>query len=102
IIHGVPNEEPRTLNAGDIVSIDIGLTHKGMITDSAVTVAVGGLDALDEQSRTLLHATKEALMAGIKAAKGGNHIGDIGYAIEQVAKKYKYSLAEDLAGHGVG
>ncbi len=99
IIHGIPNEEPRILKEGDIVSIDIGLIHKGMFTDSAVTVAVG---KIDDASQTLLRATKEALDAGIKAAKGGNHIGDIGYAVEKVAKKYHFSLAEDLAGHGVG
>jgi methionyl aminopeptidase len=118
VVHGIPNQEEKILQVGDIVGIDFGLTHKGMITDATVTVPVGGLEALDEQSRILLHATKEALMAGIKAAIGGsgnigrnvggkagskpNHIGDIGYAIQQVAKKYHFSLAEGLAGHGVG
>lgn len=99
IIHGIPNEEPRILKEGDIVGLDIGLIHKGMFTDSAVTVAVG---KVSETNAKLLEATKEALKRGIAAAQGGNRIGDIGYAIEQYAKKTGFKLAEDLCGHGVG
>ncbi|MBX4200451.1 type I methionyl aminopeptidase [Candidatus Parcubacteria bacterium] len=99
IVHGIPNEAPRILNQGDIVSIDLALIHKGMITDSAVTVSVG---ETDDESRRLLKVTQEALKAGIKAAKPGNHIGDIGEAINDVVEASGFSLAEDLVGHGVG
>jgi methionyl aminopeptidase len=99
IVHGIPNENKRILKDGDIVTLDLGLTHKGMITDSAITIGVG---KLSPENKKLLEATKEALYAGIKAAKGGKHIGDIGYAVEQVAKRTGFAVAEGLAGHGVG
>jgi len=87
------------LNQGDIVSIDLGLIHKGLITDSAVTVGVG---AIDDEAKRLLKATRQALEAGIKEALPGNHVGDIGAAIEESIMDSGFSLAEDLAGHGVG
>lgn len=99
IVHGIPNESLRVLNEGDIVSLDLGLVHCGLITDAAVTVAVG---AIDDESRQLLQVTKEALEAGIKEAQPGNHVGDISAAIYGVVSKSGFSLAEDLAGHGVG
>ncbi len=99
IVHGIPNENPRNLKTGDIVSIDMGLIHEGLFVDGAITVGVG---IISPEARRLLKANKEALDAGIKAARGGAHIGDIGFAIEKVAKAYGYNLAEDLCGHGVG
>ena len=99
IVHGIPNENPRILNEGDIVSLDMCLTHAGLVTDSAITVGVGKIDSV---SQKLLNVTKEALYAGIKAAKGNKHTGDIGYAVERVAKANGFSIVEDLCGHGVG
>lgn len=99
VVHGIPNENNRILKEGDIVSIDFGLKHRGMFTDAAVTVAVG---AISTEAKKLLDATREALDAGIAAAQGGKHIGDIGYAVEKVCKKYKLGLVKDLCGHGVG
>jgi methionyl aminopeptidase len=99
IVHGIPNEAERILKQGDMVSLDLGLIHKGLITDSAITVPVG---AIDDESRKLLDVAKRALEAGIEAAKPGNHIGDIGAAIKKVVKGTGFSLASDLAGHGVG
>ena len=99
IVHGIPNENERIIQEGDIVSLDLGLTHNGLITDSAVTVGAGNLD---EKSQELIRAAKEALGAGIAAAQPGNHVGDIGAAVQQVAQKTGFSLAENLAGHGVG
>lgn len=99
IVHGIPNEAKRILKQGDIVSLDLGLVHKGLITDSAVTVPVG---AVDDESGALLDVAKRALEAGLKASKPGNHIGDIGAAISKVIEGTGFSLANDLAGHGVG
>jgi methionyl aminopeptidase len=99
IVHGIPNEKPKVINAGDIVAIDLSLIHKKRFTDAAITVAVG---KADEESEMLISATKEALRRGIEAARPGNHIGDIGAAIYASAKKSGFSIAEDLAGHGVG
>lgn len=99
IVHGIPNEAERILLEGDMVSLDLGLVHNGFITDSAVTVPVG---AVDDESRKLLDVAKRALEAGIRAAKPGNHTGDIGAAIMKVVEGTGFSLANDLAGHGVG
>lgn len=99
IVHGIPNEDPLILQDGDEISIDLGVLHKGMITDSAITVPVG---TILEEDRKLLEHCKEALFLGIKAARGGNHIGDIGHAVESFARKLGYGLCEGLAGHGVG
>ena len=99
IVHGIPNEKPKILREGDIVSIDCGIEYKKMFTDSALTVPCG---QVDERGRLLLKATKEALAAGIKVSKPGKKTGDIGAAIERVAKKYGFQIADDLGGHGVG
>jgi len=99
IVHGIPNESGKILKEGDIVSIDLGLTHKGLITDSAVTVGVGEIE--DEDYKLIEHC-REALYLGIKAAKGGFHVGDISHAIESFVKPLGYGLSEGLAGHGVG
>ncbi len=99
IVHGIPNEAERILNGGDIVSIDLGLIHKGLITDSAITVGVG---AIDDEARKLIEATRRALEAGIREALPNNTVGDIGEAISEIVDETKFSLAEDLAGHGVG
>ena len=99
IVHGIPNEGDKILNEGDIVSLDLGLVHKGLVTDAAVTVPVGKISS---ELAQLLEVTKKALMAGIKAAKGGKRIGDISSAIELTGIPYKYGIVEELSGHGVG
>jgi methionyl aminopeptidase len=99
IVHGIPNEGDKILKEGDIVSIDLGLVHKELFTDMAITVPVGKVAPELEKLITL---TKEALMAGIKAAKGGNRVGDIGSAIERIAIAQKYGVVRELSGHGVG
>ena len=99
IVHGIPNESTIILKEGDIVSLDLGLVHEGMITDAALTVGVGVLQPVHEH---LIAATDRALFAGIDAARGGARIGDIGAAIEEVARKTKFYLCEGLSGHGVG
>jgi methionyl aminopeptidase len=98
VVHGIPSEG-RVLKAGDMVSLDLGLSYNGYFVDSAVTVCVG---TCDEVAEKLIKATKEATMAGIKAARVGNRIGDIGSAIEAVAKKYHFAVVEDLGGHALG
>ena len=99
IVHGIPNEKATILQEGDIVSLDLGLVHQGLITDSAITVPVG---EISDENRKLLEHCKEALHRGIKAARGGAHVGDIGHAIESFIRPLGYGLSEGLAGHGVG
>ncbi len=98
IVHGIPGTH-KMLREGDIVSIDCGLKHKNVYTDSARTVAVG---KVPKKALDLMHKTKEALYIGIAEARVGNTVGDIGHAIEQYIKKFKYGIVRELAGHGVG
>lgn len=98
IVHGIPSKK-RTLREGDVVSIDVGVGYKGYFTDSAVTVSVG---KVDDQTEKLLAVTEAALQAGIDAAKVGNHIGDIGAAVQAVVEAADFSVVRDLVGHGIG
>lgn len=99
VVHGISNEDPRVIQEGDIVSLDCGITHEGLITDHAVSVIAG---KGDEAAKELLKATREAMMAGINAAIGGAHVGDISAAIEKVGVEAGYGIVYELGGHGVG
>ncbi len=99
VVHGIPNESEKILKEGDIVALDVGLVHKGLYADMATSVAVGHVDA---KSKKLIQATKEALDKGIAAAGPGAYLGDIGAAIEAVAKSYGFRVVEELGGHGIG
>lgn len=87
------------IQEGDVVSLDFGIRHKGLYTDHAVTVIAG---KGSEEDIRLVRGTYEALAVGIKAARLGDKTGDIGYAVEQVAKKYRFGYPKNLSGHGVG
>ncbi|OGZ06329.1 MAG: type I methionyl aminopeptidase [Candidatus Lloydbacteria bacterium RIFCSPHIGHO2_01_FULL_49_22] len=97
IVHGIPSD--RVLKEGDIVSIDLGLTHKGMITDAALTVPVG---KVSNKILELISETERSLKEGIRAMHPGGHIGDIGAAVERVAHQHGYGIVRELGGHGVG
>ncbi len=99
VVHGIPNEKPRKLKEGDVVSLDLGLIHKKLITDHATTVGVG---KISPEAQKLLEVTKKALEIGIAAAKPGQRTGDIGHAIETYVRKFGFGIIEELAGHGVG
>lgn len=98
IVHGIPSPT-RILRAGDIVTVDIGVHHGGFHTDSAWTYAVA---AIPPETQRLLDVTERSLHAGIAAATLGNHIGDIGHAVEEVVVRAGYTVVRDLVGHGVG
>ena len=97
VVHGIPDN--RKLRNGDIISIDIGACYKGYHGDSAWTFAVGDISPKKQE---LMKHTKESLFIGLKQVKPGNHIGDIGHAIEEHAKKYNLGVVRELVGHGVG
>lgn len=99
VVHGIPNESVKTLKNGDIVGLDLGLTHNGIIVDAAITVQVG---EVDEITKKLLIATERALTAGIAAAMPGNRIGDISHAIQEEIEGAGFSVVKELGGHGVG
>ena len=98
LVHGIPNENPSRIKDGDLVSIDLVIGYQGVVLDSARTVGVGNISP---EAKELLKVTRAALSAGIKAAKPGNYIGDIGAAIARVVPK-KFGIVEALCGHGVG
>ena len=98
IVHGIPSKK-RVLKEGDIISIDVGVGYEGYYTDSATTVAIG---EVDEETRRLLEVTERSLQAGIAAAVPGNHLGDIGAAVQQVVEEAGFSVVRDLVGHGIG
>lgn len=98
IVHGIPSRS-RVLKEGDIVSIDIGVKYKGYYTDMAATVPVGEVDA---RTAKLLEVTAKSLEVGIAAAQPGNHIGDIGAAVQRVVEAAGFSVVRTLVGHGIG
>jgi methionyl aminopeptidase len=98
IVHGIPSRK-RVLEEGDIVSLDVGVKFEGFYTDAAETVPVGAIAA---EHQRLLDVTREALVAGIDAARPGNHVGDIGHAVQTVVERAGFSVVRELVGHGVG
>ena len=100
VVHGIPNgNSAKILQEGDIVSLDLGFTYKGLITDAAVTVGVG---KISPQAKKLLAITEEAMYAGIKKAKANATTGDIGLAVFAVGEKAGFGIVDILSGHGVG
>jgi methionyl aminopeptidase len=99
VVHGIPNEDPRTLKEGDIVSLDLGLIHEGYVVDSALTVPVGKTDPV---AYSLMNATHESLERAMEAARPGNRIGDISHATEKAFVGTGFSVVRVLGGHGVG
>lgn len=97
VVHGIPTQN--TLREGQIVSIDCGAEKNGYYGDHAKTFAVGNITA-DKQR--LMDVTQEALILGIEAAKVGNYVSDIGYAIQTYVEKHGYSVVRELVGHGIG
>ncbi len=97
VVHGIPSN--RKLRSGDIVKLDIGACYQGYHGDSAWSYPVGKVSS--EISR-LLEQTEEALYQGLSVVHAGAHLGDIGYAIEQYAKKCHLGVVKELVGHGIG
>jgi methionyl aminopeptidase len=98
VVHGIPSKR-RVLREGDIISLDVGVHLEGYHTDSAATIPVG---QISPESARLLEITQRALAAGIDAARPGNHIGDIGAAVQGVAESAGFTVVRDLVGHGIG
>jgi methionyl aminopeptidase len=97
ICHGIPGD--KKLKDGDILNVDITIEHDGYHGDSAKMFLIGKPTILGER---LVKVTKECLDLGIAAAKPGNRLGDIGYAISQHAAKHNFSVVEEYCGHGIG
>jgi methionyl aminopeptidase len=99
VVHGIPSEK-RVIKDGDIVSMDFGVTYRGMITDSAIT-AIAGRTASD-RVKELVATTEESLHQGLAILKHGTRVGDLANAIQEVLDGAKLGIVRDLVGHGVG
>ncbi|MBC7471641.1 MAG: type I methionyl aminopeptidase [candidate division SR1 bacterium] len=98
VVHGLSNDE-KIIPDNCIVSLDLGAIYKNMYSDSAKTYIVG---TVSEKTKQLVETTEKALFEGIKKIKAGNRTGDLGYAINNVAKKAGFGNVLELGGHGVG
>jgi methionyl aminopeptidase len=97
IVHGFPSNY--ALKEGDIFSIDCGVTLEGFVGDTAATVPVG---EVDEEKLRLIRVTEECPERAIQQCRPGNHLGDIGWAVQQHAEANGYSVVRDYVGHGIG
>lgn len=98
VVHGIPRAD-KIVRDGDIVSLDFGVRHKGLITDGAVSRIVG---KADRRATELVAATESSMLAGIAVMQDGVQTGTIGNAVESVLRSGKYGIVRDLVGHGVG
>ncbi|GAB2480082.1 MAG: type I methionyl aminopeptidase [Cytophagales bacterium] len=97
VVHGFPSDYE--LKDGDIISVDCGVFHQGFHSDSAYTYPIGEVSPAVLE---LLKATRDSLYLGIEAAKAGNRIGDIGFAIQKFVEAKGYTVVRELVGHGLG
>lgn len=98
VIHGIPSRS-RKLQAGDIVSVDLGAKFDGYHGDNAATFACGDISA---EAKRLIDTTRESLYEGIAAARAGGRVGDIGHAVQTYVESRGYSVVRQFVGHGVG
>lgn len=98
VVHGIPRPD-RRVQDGDIVSLDFGVLHRGLITDAAISLVAG---QAERQLQELVQETEASLMAGIDAVKGGVKVGDVSVAIQRWLDRHHYGIVRDLVGHGVG
>jgi methionyl aminopeptidase len=97
VVHGIPGAY--RVGEGDLISVDVGVTLKGFVADSAYTFAVG---EIDEGAQRLLDVGQAALEAGIAEARPGHHIGDISAAVQRTTEEAGFSVVKSLVGHGIG
>ncbi len=98
VIHGIPSDK-RVIKSGDIVSVDLGAVFEGYHGDNAATFAAGDISA---DAKRLIDTTRESLYEGIKFARAGGRVGDIGHAIQKYVESRGFSVVRDFVGHGIG
>ncbi|RYY08008.1 MAG: type I methionyl aminopeptidase [Sphingobacteriaceae bacterium] len=97
VVHGFPSKYE--LVSGDIISVDCGVIMNKFYGDSAYTFAVG---EINDDIKLLMQVTQDCLKLGVEKAVSGMRIGDIGYAVQEHAEKFKFGVVKELVGHGVG
>ena len=98
LVHGIPSKL-KILNEGDIVSVDVGSTHRGYVTDAARTFGIG---KISEEAQKLITVTEESFFEGLKFCKVGYRLSDISAAIQKKVESEGFSVVRDFVGHGVG
>ncbi len=97
VVHGIPGKY--RVAEGDLLSLDVGVTHEGYVADSAVTLPMG---AVEPEAQRLLDVTAESLEAGLAECREGRRLGDISHAVQEVVEAAGFSVVRSLVGHGVG
>lgn len=97
VVHGIPG--PQRLQDGDIVSLDVAVSHKGYFADNCVTIPIG---EISEEKQRLLDVCRDALFAGIAQARAGNRLSDISHAIQVHAESHGMNVVRAFVGHGIG
>jgi methionyl aminopeptidase len=98
VVHGIPSRK-RLLTEGDIISIDVGATYKGLVGDAAITLPVG---VVSKSAQRLMQTTEGSLLAAIAQSRSGNHLEDISGAVQDYAESRGFSVVREYVGHGVG
>jgi len=98
VCHGIPSAT-QTLRRGDIVNIDVAVQREGWFGDTSRMYVVG---EAAPKARHLVDTCHEALMAGIAQVRPGATLGDVGHAIQAVARREGYSVVREYCGHGIG
>lgn len=98
VVHGIPSQK-RILKDGDIVGLDMGAVYQGFYGDTAITLPVG---KVSEAAKKLMQVTEASLYKGIEAAQPGNHVGDIGAAVQEYCESHGFSVVREFVGHGIG
>jgi methionyl aminopeptidase len=97
VVHGIPGAY--RLSRGDILSIDIGVILDGWVADAAITVPIGNVTPI---ARRLLATTRQSLFDAVEQCRPGNHLGDIGHAVQKRVEEDGFSVVRQLVGHGIG
>jgi len=97
VVHGIPGKFK--LRPGDILSLDVGVTHDGFVADAALTVPIGRVSA---KAAKLMDVTAASLEAGIEHCRPGERLGDLSHAVQEVVEAAGFSVVRSLVGHGVG
>lgn len=98
VVHGLPSEN-KIIKEGDLVSLDLGCYYGGVYTDMSRTIIIG---SVSPKTARLVRVTQGCLERGIAAARAGRRIGDIGFAIQELAESEGFNIVRDLVGHGIG
>jgi len=98
LVHGIP-KETRLLQEGDIVSVDIGVTYRGWISDAARTYAVGQVSGT---AARMIDTSKESFFEGLKRCRPGSRLSDIGHAIQSRVEEDGFAVVVEYVGHGIG